>query len=564
MELNDELLHIPPLTGVYCNGVFDLYACWPFSPPGNVSVACPWYLPKKDRGSGGFAHRLCTDNGTWQTDGNRSEIWRDVSECPSLITELHVGRDHSQVGRDRSQVGRDRSQVGRDRSQVGRDRSQVGRDRSQVGRDRSQVGRDRSQVGRDRSQVGRDRSQVGRDRSQVGRDRSQVGRDRSQPMPTPFLKICYTIGYSISLGTLLVALCILLAFRKLHCMRNFIHINLFTSFILRAIAVLVKDTVENASLMEPTPTDEEGWRSKHCFQVPSSCRVVYVALHYFIGANFFWLLVEGIYLYTTIVTVLLSERRMLIRYIAIGWSCPLLFIVPWAIARLYLENDTCWKTNSSTGIWYIIKGPMLLCVFVNFIVHIRILHLLRLKLKAQQMKFTDYKYRFAKATLILIPLLGTHEVFFTFVSDEHIKGLTKDILLFIQLTLSSFQGFVVAYLYCFTNGEVKAELRKQWNLFLLQYFPCRSCVFRGQVKHKTQSAKKNKNALFSHDGIYPNGKKKREVHLLPPPGILTSDLDPQHSAALQYFARGSVSESSDGGLTMGETIEETVEESEIC
>ncbi|KAM5135102.1 glucagon-like peptide 2 receptor [Mantella aurantiaca] len=463
----------PLASGVYCNGVFDQFACWPFSPPGNVSVACPWYLPISNEGMDGYAYRLCTDNGTWQWDDNRSEVWRDVTEC-SVKNPFEPFK---------------------------------------------------------------------------------------QTALMLLLRICYTVGYSISLGTLVVALCILLTFRKLHCMRNYIHINLFASFILRAMVVLVKDIVENASKIVPIPTDEDGWRSK--INVTSSCRVVYISLHYFVGANYFWLLVEGIYLYTTIITVLLSERRMLLRYIAIGWVCPLLFIIPWVVVRSYLENEGCWETNTSTGIWYIIKGPMLFCVFINFMVHIRILHLLHLKLKAQQLKFTDYKYRFAKATLILIPLLGTHEVFFTFVSDEHIKGLTKHILLFIQLTLSSFQGFVVAYLYCFTNGEVKTELRKQWNLFLLQYFPCKSCFFRSQVKYKTQATKKSKNTLFQHNGVYQNGKVKNKVQLLPAPSNLTTDLDPNHSTTLQYF-RGSVSESSDGGVTLGETIEETVEESEIC
>ncbi|XP_040293324.1 glucagon-like peptide 2 receptor [Bufo bufo] len=463
------------LTGIYCNGTFDQFVCWPFSYPGNISVPCPWYLPNIQEGSAGYTHRYCTAQGVWQRKENSTDIWRDNTECYSSKHFEQNNKAHALL---------------------------------------------------------------------------------------LLLRICYTVGYSISLGTLVLALCILLTFRKLHCTRNYIHMNLFGSFIMRALAVLIKD-MQNTDLTPKMARNEDDWLSALTPQVPTSCRIVHVSLHFFVGANSFWLLVEGIYLHTTIVSLVLCERRMLLRYMAIGWVCPLLFIIPWVIARVYLENDGCWGVNQNTAIWYIIKGPMLLCTFINFIVHIKILNLLHLKLKAQQLKFTDYKYRLAKATLILIPLLGTHEVLFTFISDEHIKGLTKHVLLFIQLTLSSIQGFVVAYLYCFTNGEVKAELRKQWNLFLLQYFPCKSCFFRNKVKYKTQVAKKTKSKFFADRGNSQDGKKNSNVQLLQATVNTSSDLGLENNAPVQYFSRRSVSESSDGGLTLGETIEETVEISEI-
>ncbi|KAK4811742.1 hypothetical protein QYF61_005310 [Mycteria americana] len=75
---------------------------------------------------------------------------------------------------------------------------------------------------------------------------------------------------------------------------------------------------------------------------------------------------------------------------------------------------------------------------VNFGIFLKILRMLISKLKAQQMRFHDYKYRLARSTLVLIPLLGIHEFVFAFITDEQVEGLSRHIRLFIQLTLSSF------------------------------------------------------------------------------------------------------------------------------
>uniref|UniRef100_A0A4W3GPP1 Pituitary adenylate cyclase-activating polypeptide type I receptor-like n=1 Tax=Callorhinchus milii TaxID=7868 RepID=A0A4W3GPP1_CALMI len=56
-------------------------------------------------------------------------------------------------------------------------------------------------------------------------------------------KQVYTAGYATSLIALVSAVIIFAAFRKFHCTRNYIHMNLFVSFILRAASVFIKDLI---------------------------------------------------------------------------------------------------------------------------------------------------------------------------------------------------------------------------------------------------------------------------------------------------------------------------------
>uniref|UniRef100_A0A672MMG6 G-protein coupled receptors family 2 profile 2 domain-containing protein n=1 Tax=Sinocyclocheilus grahami TaxID=75366 RepID=A0A672MMG6_SINGR len=65
------------------------------------------------------------------------------------------------------------------------------------------------------------------------------------------VKLIYTVGYGASLLSLSVAVVILLLFRRLHCARNYIHMQLFFTFILKSVAVFVKD----ATLFSSDDTD---------------------------------------------------------------------------------------------------------------------------------------------------------------------------------------------------------------------------------------------------------------------------------------------------------------------
>ncbi|KAM6452956.1 vasoactive intestinal polypeptide receptor 1 isoform 1-T2 [Liasis olivaceus] len=273
------------------------------------------------------------------------------------------------------------------------------------------------------------------------------------------VKTGYTIGHSLSLVALTVAMMVLCFFRKLHCTRNYIHMHLFMSFIMRAVAVFVKDII----LFENGESD-------HCFVGSVGCKAAMVFFQYCIMANFFWLLVEGLYLHTLLVISFFSEKKYFWWYIVIGWGAPTLFIFAWAIARIHYENTSCWDLIESPY-WWIIKAPILVSILINFILFICIIRILVQKLHSPDVgrNETSQYSRLAKSTLLLIPLFGIHYTIFAFFPDT-VKKEVLDVKLVFELVLGSFQGFVVAVLYCFVNGEVQAEMKRKWRRWHLERF----------------------------------------------------------------------------------------------
>uniref|UniRef100_K7FMV5 Vasoactive intestinal polypeptide receptor 2 n=1 Tax=Pelodiscus sinensis TaxID=13735 RepID=K7FMV5_PELSI len=270
------------------------------------------------------------------------------------------------------------------------------------------------------------------------------------------VRAIYTLGHSTSLIALTTGSIIICLFRKLHCTRNYIHLNLFLSFILKAISVFVKDDILYSNS-----------NPAHCTEDQSSwvgCKASLVFFQYCIMANFYWLLVEGLYLHILLV-VIFSPNRHFTVYLLIGWGIPMVFIILWTVTRIFLEDTGCWDTNDHNAPWWVIRSPILISIIVNFLLFISIIRILLQKLRSPDVGGNDqsqYK-RLAKSTLLLIPLFGVHYIVFgLFPENAH-----SDYQIYFELCLGSFQGLVVAVLYCFLNSEVQGELKRKWRSLCL-------------------------------------------------------------------------------------------------
>ncbi|CAN8006684.1 unnamed protein product, partial [Ixodes hexagonus] len=266
----------------------------------------------------------------------------------------------------------------------------------------------------------------------------------------------YYIGYSLSLAALTVAIWIFLYYRDLRCSRNTIHVNLMVTYLLISLTWIITATLQS-----------QPGRSFHrvtCF--------LYIVLTYLMGTNFFWMFVEGLYLYILVVRTFSVDAVRMHVYVFIGWGVPAVIICIWASTKAYLSpnhNDPNLAEGEGMCIWQlrdiydcIFIVPVIFVLLMNIIFLGGIMWVLITKLKAATTVESQQYRKAAKALLVLIPLLGVTYILIIW------KPSQKDARMFftyLQLALLPTQGFTVAVLYCFMNGDVRKAVRhhlEQW------------------------------------------------------------------------------------------------------
>ncbi|CAL8135002.1 unnamed protein product [Orchesella dallaii] len=286
----------------------------------------------------------------------------------------------------------------------------------------------------------------------------------------------YFFGYCVSLCALVIAIIIFLVFKELRCLRNTIHTHLMITYILADTLWIITSSTTitstgNVGMGSTGSADNQTIGSSMSGagqnnQVPC---VTFILLHYFHMTNFFWMFVEGLYLYVLVVLTFVSGNIKLRVYASIGWGVPLLVVIAWSIAKWMTQSDSAEshvsdaEYSSTSCLWlhvneydWIYKTPVILVLAANILFLLQIMWVLITKLRSAMNPETQQSVKAAKALVVLMPLLGITYVLV-------LSGSKAPVYEYSRALLISSQGFLVALLYCFLNGEVRMAIRHRWN-----------------------------------------------------------------------------------------------------
>ncbi|GIY72250.1 diuretic hormone receptor [Caerostris extrusa] len=177
----------------------------------------------------------------------------------------------------------------------------------------------------------------------------------------------YYVGYGVSLIALSLALLVFSRFKELRCVRNTIHSNLMATYLLIDVTWILTATLQS----NPNP-----------FTAKIACFLV-ILLTYLMGTNFFWMLVEGLYLYMQVVKTFSTEDIPMKIYTGIGWGIPAIIASAWAITKLLaseapegpLAQNSCpWQNKDYYD--YVFSCPVMVVLLINIFFLIKIMWVL--------------------------------------------------------------------------------------------------------------------------------------------------------------------------------------------
>uniref|UniRef100_A0A8D2MXJ4 Parathyroid hormone 1 receptor n=1 Tax=Zonotrichia albicollis TaxID=44394 RepID=A0A8D2MXJ4_ZONAL len=185
------------------------------------------------------------------------------------------------------------------------------------------------------------------------------------------------------------------------------------------------------------------------------CKVAVTFFLYFLATNYYWILVEGLYLHSLIFMAFFSEKKYLWGFTLFGWGLPAVFVTVWASVRATLADTECWDLSAGNLKW-IIQVPILAAIVVNFILFINIIRVLATKLRETNAGRCDSRQQYRKllkSTLVLMPLFGVHYIVFMAMPYTDVSGILWQVQMHYEMLFNSFQ--------------VQAEIKKSWSRWTL-------------------------------------------------------------------------------------------------
>uniref|UniRef100_A0A3P8WH95 Adhesion G protein-coupled receptor D2 n=1 Tax=Cynoglossus semilaevis TaxID=244447 RepID=A0A3P8WH95_CYNSE len=266
----------------------------------------------------------------------------------------------------------------------------------------------------------------------------QVFETQRSPENENILQVLTFIGCGVSLCGLLFTFIIFIVVGVPKSDRTTVHKNLIISLGIAELLLMCSD-----------------WASAS----EGACFMVTALLHLFFMSSFSWMLVEGLLLWSKVVSVNINDDHRMKIYYIIGWGLPVLIVgVTLAVSvEKYKADNHCWLNVKTNTIWAFV-GPVIFVMTINAVVLCRVVmvtvssarrraKMLTPSLSSKFQTF-DLTWAIARPLLILLPVLGLTWLCGVLV---HLSVVVA----YVFIALNAFQGMFIFLVYAVYNSEVR-------------------------------------------------------------------------------------------------------------
>lgn len=287
------------------------------------------------------------------------------------------------------------------------------------------------------------------------------------------------VGYTISLISLLISLFIFCRYRTLRNNRTRIHKHLF-------VAMLIQVVIRLTLYIDQAIVKQDYFHTPHGIDnTPFICEAGYALLEYARTAMFMWMFIEGLYLHNMLTVTVFQENAYYLVYSFIGWGVPVVITTAWVVTVVVHYPHQCWISYNLITYYWILEGPRLGVLVLNTLFLFNIIRILIVKLRESHTSELEQIRTAVRATLFLLPLMGITNILL--MTNNPIDGEVWVFALWSYTTyfMTSFQGFFIALLYCFLNGEVRLVVRN--SLMQDVHVRYRSCQSTMAIRRRSLS-----------------------------------------------------------------------------